>query len=219
MENKINSIEDLDIPLYSFILLTSKRNSGKTVLNINLIKYLMDKYEFSWIILFSDTANFGSDYSFIDNSFIFKTDEMENKLKKILQIQEKYIKNKKQVNGLILLDDVKLHAKSKELINLATYGRHLLLTCICSVQYPKQLISSSIRNNLDLIFFSDLGEIALKTIYDCIHLPFSFKEFQKFVDENNHNYQFILYNGRTQNKKERLSIIKAKTFFNLKFSN
>jgi len=95
MENKINSIEDLDIPLYSFILLTSKRNSGKTVLNINLIKYLMDKYEFSWIILFSDTANFGSDYSFIDNSFIFKTDEMENKLKKILQIQEKYIKNKK----------------------------------------------------------------------------------------------------------------------------
>ncbi len=93
----------------------------------------------------------------------------------------------------------------------------MLLTVICSVQYPKQLISSSIRNNLDLIFFSDMGEVGLRAIYDCIHLPFNFKTFQKFVDENNHNYQFILYNGRIQDKNERLKLVKAKIFRELKF--
>ena len=218
IDNKVLSVEQIDIKQHSFILLASKRCSGKTVLNINLIKSLLDKYEYDYVVLFSDTASFGTDYSFIDKALIFKTDEMEYKLKKILQIQEKNIKQKKNVNGLILLDDVKLHAKSKELINLASYGRHFHISVICSVQYPKQLISSSIRNNLDIVIFSDLGEVALRAIYESIHIPFNFKTFQKFVDENNHNYQFILYNGRIQDKKERLKIVKAKEYLNLKMN-
>ena len=218
IDNNVLSIEDIDIKQHSFILIASKRASGKTVLNINLIKCLLDKYEYDFVILFSDTANFNKDYSFLDNTLIFKTDEMEDKLKKILQIQEKNIKSNKMVNGLILLDDVKIHSKSKELINLASMGRHFHISCICSVQYPKQLISSSIRNNLDIVIFSDLGEIALRAIYESIHLPFNFKTFKKFVDENNNNYQFILYNGRTQDKKERLKIIKAKEYSNLRMN-
>ena len=95
IDTRVISVEDIDIKQHSFILISSKRMSGKTILNLNLIKYLMDKYEFSFIVLFSDTASFSQDYSFIDKALIFKTDEMEKKLQKILQIQEKYIKNKK----------------------------------------------------------------------------------------------------------------------------
>jgi hypothetical protein len=36
-------------------------------------------------------------------------------------------------------------------------GRHFKITTILSSQYPKQLVSSSIRNNLSYIFINDLG--------------------------------------------------------------
>ncbi len=87
--------------------------------------------------MISDTARFTKDYEFIDKNLIFKTDEMEEKIKKILHIQEKNIKKNKLVNILIILDDVKVHSRSKELINIATLGRHLKITCILSSQYPK----------------------------------------------------------------------------------
>ena len=66
IDNTVISVDQIDIKQHSYILLASKRASGKTVLNINLIKCLLDKYEYSFIILFSDTASFGTDYSFID---------------------------------------------------------------------------------------------------------------------------------------------------------
>ena len=209
---KLNQINDLDIKQHSFILLTSKRASGKTVLLLDLIKNLCDKYEYDFIVMFSESAKFLKEYDFLDKSFIYRTEEMEDKLKKILQIQERNRMRKKQINGLIILDDVKIHHKSKELINLASMGRHFYLTCLLSTQYPKQLTSSSVRNNLDYIFFSDLSEIGLKAIYESIHVKYSFKEFNNFVNENNHSYQFILNDSRTQNKDERLKIVKAKQY-------
>ena len=60
------SIEDLDIKQISFILICSKRCSGKTVLNKNLIKCLLDKYSYDWIVIFSDTCKFNHDYDFLD---------------------------------------------------------------------------------------------------------------------------------------------------------
>ena len=53
----------------------------------------------------------------------------------ILKIQEKLIKSKKLIHGLIVLDDVKIYKKSKILVDLATKARHYKLTVICSVQY------------------------------------------------------------------------------------
>ena len=82
--------------------------------------------------MISDTARFTKDYEFIDKNLIFKTDEMEEKIKKILQIQEKIIRKNKLVNILVILDDVKVHSRSKELINIATLGRHLKITCLLS---------------------------------------------------------------------------------------
>ena len=185
----------------------------------NLIKYFLDKYDFDVIIMISDTARFTKDYDFIDKNLIFKTDEMEEKIKKILQIQEKNIKKNKLVNILIILDDVKVHSRSKELINIATLGRHLKITCILSSQYPKQLVSSSIRNNLSYVLINDLGEQALKAIWESLHIKYSFREFQEFVNEHNNNYTFILYDGITQKKDERLKLLRGNLLENLKLVN
>ena len=216
---KVYSVDELDIKQGAFILITSKRASGKSVLVRELVKTLFDKYEYDFIVLFSDTAKFNGDYDFIKNEFIFTTDQIEEKLDKILKIQEKNVKGKKNVNGLILLDDVKLHSKSKKLMDLSSMGRHFKLTCILSTQFPKQIVGTIIRNNLDYLIYSDCGDISLKAIYESIHIPFNFKEFKEFTQENNHSYQFIMYDGRTQNRKERLKLIKANLLSDLKLVN
>ena len=216
---KINTIEELDIKQNSFVVITSKRNSGKTILNKHLIKNLFDNYDFKFSILFSDTF-FNGDYKdLFDKNFVFTSDELDIKIPKILQIQEKNIKNNKIIHGLIVLDDVKIYKKSKALIDLATKSRHYKLTVICSVQYPKELISSSIRSNIDYLFWSDLNEQALISVYQSIHIPINFKTFQKFVDDNNTNYQFIFYNSKEPDKKNRIKIVKATQFENLKLIN
>jgi len=215
--NNINAIEDLDIKNNSFIVIASKRNSGKTVLNKNLIKYLFDSFEYQFAVLFSDTAGFNGDYDNIfEKHFIFKSDQLDSKVEKILKLQEKSIKSKKLIHGLIVLDDVKIYKKSKILIDLATKARHYKLTVICSVQYPKELISSSIRSNIDYLFWSDLNEQALMAVYQSIHVPMNFKKFETYVNEYNTNYQFIFYNSKEPDKVKRLSIIKAQEFNNLK---
>jgi hypothetical protein len=44
------------------------------------------------------------------------------------------------------------------LIDLACKSRHYKLTVISSVQFPKHLITTSVRSNIDYLFFSDLNE-------------------------------------------------------------
>ena len=155
--NQVLSIEDLNIAQNSFIVIASKRNSGKTVLNKNLIKYLLDSYDYQFMVLFSDTF-FNGDYKDIfDKDFVYKSDQLDEKVEKILKIQERNINRNKIIHGLIVLDDVKIYRKSKVLIDLSTKARHYKLTVICSVQYCKELISSSIRSNIDYVFFSDMN--------------------------------------------------------------
>ena len=136
-QEKIYTVEDLDLKQHSFILITSKRCSGKTVLVRHLLKYLFEKYEYDALIMFSDTSTFTEDYKFLDKDLIFPTEQIEEKLSKILSIQKKNITSGKKINLMILLDDIKIHAKSKELINLSTLGRHFLITTVVSSQYPK----------------------------------------------------------------------------------
>ena len=175
----------------------------------------MDTYEYDVIMIFSDTCQFTEDYKFIKSNLMFKTDDLEVQVKEILRVQEKNIKNKRIINIMIILDDIKIHAKSKELINLSTMGRHFNISVILSSQYPKQLVSSAIRNNLSYVFFSDLGEVAMKAIFESIHIKMNFRQFNNYTNEHNHDYQFILYDGMSQDR-ERIKIVRAKEFKNLK---
>ena len=215
----VQSIENLKIAQHSFIVICSKRCSGKSVLVKNLVKDMLDKYEYQLIIMFSETAHLQDDFNFIAPEQMFRTDDLEEKIGKILKLQEKNIKKQKKVNLLIILDDVKLHNKSKQLINLSSLGRHFYCTVIMSVQFCKNLCNSTIRGNVDYWVFSDLSEIGLRAIYESIHIPYSYRQFDEFVNEHNHDYQFIMYDSRTQKRDERLKIIKAKMYNNLQLVN
>jgi len=222
MENKFNfdttvhSIEGLNIKQNSFIVCASKRGSGKSVLVKNLVKYLFDNFDYQFHILFTDTYFNGDFDDIIDKEFVFKSDQLDEKIEKILNIQERNISRNKIIHGLIILDDVKIFKKSKQLINLACQARHFKLTVICSVQYPKELISSSIRCNIDYLFWSDLNELGLRAIYESISIPLNFKNFINVVNQYNTDYRFFYYTSKESNKNERMKLIKSRLYNNLK---
>lgn len=112
---------------------------------------------------------------------------------------------------LLVLDDVNLlqNNRSKLLSQVFSLGRHLFLTIIVSVQYPRYILNGLIRNNIDYLFFSELNPQALKGIYEMTFTNMKIKEFEAFVEENNRDYQFILYNNKERDRNNRISIVKA----------
>jgi len=55
----------------------------------------------------------------------------------------------------------------------------------------------------------------MKAIYESIHIKMSFRQFNDFVNEHNHDYQFVLYDGMISNK-DRIKLVKAKQYENMK---
>ena len=110
--NKILKLDNLNLINNSFILIVSKRNSGKTVLTKNLIYVLYQKYNYDSIILFSETAHFNTDYNFLPKNCVFKFNKIEQQIKKILDYSANKRKLKKKFHILIILDDVILNNKS-----------------------------------------------------------------------------------------------------------
>jgi len=52
MDTKIYDIENLDLHQHTTNVVVSKRESGKTKLVLNLIKYYIDKFDYNYIYLF-----------------------------------------------------------------------------------------------------------------------------------------------------------------------
>ena len=65
---KVNNINDLELKQHTTSVIISKRASGKTKLMLNLIKYMLDKYEFDQIVLFSETGHWNDDFKWLDKS-------------------------------------------------------------------------------------------------------------------------------------------------------
>ena len=92
--NQVIKVNDLDLKENPFICIASKRMSGKTVLTRNLLMYLLNKYEYKFIVLFSDTGKFNGDYNFLKHKdMIYDSDQLENKIPKILNMQKNRNKN------------------------------------------------------------------------------------------------------------------------------
>jgi hypothetical protein len=53
---KVYDIDELDLKQHGFYLITSKRMSGKSVLIRSLLNYFLNKYDYDFIVLFSETA-------------------------------------------------------------------------------------------------------------------------------------------------------------------
>jgi len=191
-------------------IIASKRNSGKSKLVLNLIYNFINNYEFDYIVLFSDTGKFLDDYKWLDKKFIRPLDN--ESIMKILKYQEKQIIDKKKCKCLMVLDDVNIEAKSTVLNQVFTKGRHYGITIIMSVQFPRHVCSKIIRNNIDYLFLSELNnETMINIIKECITISgLDVKDIFNYIINNNHDYQFILYNNTEKDKHKRLSIVKAK---------
>jgi len=218
MENKIYDIDELNLIQHTTNLIISKRCWGKTKICLNLIKYYTEKYDFNYVFLFSETGTFNPDWTFIDKKYI--SPMWDSKLSALLKYQEKKIISKKTVNALIILDDIKINDKSKILNDIFTTGRHYKITIIVSVQFGKCIIWPSVRNNIDYLFFSEVNNDCLESIYKWIATKKIFKNFvafEKFVEDNNWDFKFIFYNNKEHDKKKRISIVKAQLYDEIKF--
>lgn len=217
---EINKIDDLDLKQHSSNIIISKRNSGKTKLVLNLIKYYFDKYNYDIIYLFSKTALFNKDWSFIDKKYISDLDE--NILQKIIKYQKNNITKNKNINIIIIFDDVKLTSISKSLSDLFSIGRHYNITILLSVQFPRLIVSPLIRSNIDYLFFSQLNNNTLHTIYESISTKSiwkNFNDFEDYCENNNDNYKFIFYNNMEHNKKDRIKIVKSILYKSIKMKH
>ena len=221
---EIYNIADLKFAKNSFILLASKRRSGKSVLCKDILLNIINNDDISFVVLFSQTSKLNEDYDFIPEKFRFKHDQMETEIQNIISFQEKKIleykkkkKNKKkQIHGIIILDDIKINSRSNELIYMATMARHYNIAVILSVQFPKKIVDTSIRSNLDYCFVNELSYEGMEAIHKSIQIPYSLKEFRSYIYNNNDDYQFIMFDGLSK-KKERIKLVKSKLIKNLKF--
>ena len=199
----------------SFITILSTRKSGKSFLVANMIYNFLNNprdNNCDLLYLFSNTAKFESSghYDFIDKKCIFdaNADIVEQVINKLMQIQ---LQTKKRHHILVVFDDIDLSSKYDQSIEkLATQGRHYNITTILSAQVATRSISPAIRNNTSYLFIRKLNSDALKKqIFNMIvNSDFDNAEaFKKFVNDNNHDYQFVMYDN---NKDEKgVSIIKA----------
>jgi len=191
-------------------LITSKRNTGKSKLVLNLIYNMVSKYDFTLIVLFSNTAKYLDDYNFLNKKFIFPLED--DKINKIMKYQEQMKIKNKPCNCLMILDDVNIEKKSSALNDVFTLGRHFFITVIVSVQFPRHVVSKIIRNNLDYLYLSELNsETMYNIIKECIVIPgVTSKEIYDFIMESNRNYQYVLYDNTEKDKEKRLKVVRAK---------
>ena len=83
---------------------------------------------------------------------------------------------------------------------MATMARHYNISVIVSVQYPKKIVDSSIRSNLDYCFVNELSYEGMEAIHKSIQIPYSLKEFRSYIYNNNDDYQFIMFDGLSKKK-------------------
>ena len=207
---KVNNINDLELKQHSTSVIISKRASGKTKLMLNLIKYMLDKYEFDQIILFSETGQWNEDFKWLDKKYIYKLND--DTINKIIEYQKKNLLKNKVKNVLMLLDDLKIMTLSKSLCNIFSFGRHVKVTLIMSLQFCRCILAPALRSNIDYLFISEINNNSIQTVYESISTKKIFKdikEFESFIEDNNNDYQFIFYNNMEKDKKKRISVIKS----------
>ena len=85
-QNSIKRVEDLNIKQDASILIAGQRRCGKSVLAVNLLKYMTEMYDYKAIVLISDTAHIevNGSFDFLDKKLIFKGNKMNEVIPKIL---------------------------------------------------------------------------------------------------------------------------------------
>lgn len=196
-----------DLPENFFMLIASKRRSGKTHLTRHILKPI--KKRFKKCYLFSETAHLQNpdpyDYIPDENRFDHFDEEAINgilKSQNLIKQQNKKLKKHLQVPNpiLIILDDViadNAVRKSHSLKSLATQGRHSDVSVICLSQTisARSGFPAVIRQNVDIFICFTLHDVFNReTASECYASIISKKE------------GMLLINSLTQEKKYQVAV-------------
>jgi hypothetical protein len=74
------------------------------------------------------------------------------------------------------------------------------------------------RTNIDYLAFRKVENTYKKRLYEMCNTKMKYEEFKDFLDKNTTDYKFILFDNTSQTSKdkERLKVVKAKLYDELK---
>ena len=162
MEFELDKFDYDDLPKYPVICNLGKRRSGKTNLTRDeCYHYFHRRARYTNVLLFSPTADFGSDYDFVPEASkydAFKLSIVED----LMERQRHIIKTdpKAKIDTLLIFDDIikaggdaSSRAAMNKLTHLFTVARHYRIAIIANLQYMKaQEFNPTMRDNLDFLF-------------------------------------------------------------------
>lgn len=205
--SRIKQWNSEDLPENFFMLIASKRRSGKTHLTRHILKPIRKRFKKAY--LFSETAHLQipDPYEYIpeENRFTSFDEEAINGIMKsqnLIKQSNKMLKKSLQVPNpiLIILDDViqdKAIRSSYTLKALATQGRHSDVSVICLSQTisARSGFPAVIRQNVDIFICFTLHDVFNReTASECYASIISKKE------------GMLLINSLTQEKEYQVAV-------------
>lgn len=178
-------------------LISAKRNSGKSVLLLNLLVHKDLLYQrFDVIYVFSPTWNYQNTFDVLDLPPEQVFEEFDEK--KIAEIIEENKEEQKEV--LIIFDDCisskgfKKTTEHSPLNHIATLGRHFNISLII-ISQKLTSVSTQVRQNSDYIVLFAINPLETKLAYDTFCNSISnYKDWQemvKYCTKDRYNFLFI----------------------------
>ena len=193
----------------------------------NLVVELLREIPHHNIIFFSTTAyrELNNDYKFLHDSKYAKVypgskDEIDSHIDIILK-HCKYMKKKNsQYSLMVIFDDIDVTKRNDKVAELFTQGRHYNISVIVSSQNAAYFLDPTKRSNIDYLAFRKVENTYKRTLWNMCNTKMEFKEFKDFITDNTTDYKFILYDNtsQSQNENERLKVVKAVLYNDMKVS-
>ena len=200
------------LPKYFTISVASKRNSGKSVMMMELVRDLMRQRKVDMVIVMSGSAHLNDDWTFLPKKLVMPFSERI--LGNVWYSQsKKEAKDRKHI--LFVFDDCLSDAiaiRNPLLTRIYTLGRHVAVSGILISQHTASLLSPTIKGNSDIILWSQLNKGQLVQLADATS-NISTKDFVRLSENlGGHDFQFLLLDNynRSTNPREFLAVVKAK---------
>ena len=145
--------------------MASKRNSGKSVLCVEILKALLRERRIDMVVIMSGSARLNDDYDFLPAKLVIPFSERI--LANTWASQEKKKKEDRK-HLLFVFDDCLADpsaVRNPMLTKLYSLGRHASISAILISQHTAVLLSPIIKANSDVILWSKLNRAQLETLW------------------------------------------------------
>lgn len=194
------------------VSISSKRNSGKSVLSSEIVRALLKAKRVDIVVVMSGSAHLNDDWDFLPKKLVMPFSE-----RILANTWDSQVKKKKEdrKHVLFVFDDCLAEPRAIRnpmLTKIFSTGRHAMLSAILISQHTSVLLSPIIKANSDLICWSKLSKQQLEQLY-LSTTNVSKDDFVRISETlGGMNYQFMCldnYTGSTD-PHEFLFVVKAK---------